>query len=1092
MTNGGGSNDLPQRIGPYEVERELGRGGMGVVYLARDPRLERPVAIKALSAALSSNPDWNARFTREARLLASLNHPNIATIHSLEHDGDLEYLTMELIPGQSLEAMIRSNSLELPDALAIGRQIARALEAAHGAGVIHRDLKPLNIMITPDSHAKVLDFGLARRASRGDSDSLTSPRPEVVAGAATAASSASGSPDETAALDDATLRLILDDDEDATRSSESSPIGTSNRAGTPGYMSPEQIRGDELDARADLWAFGCVLFECLSGTRAFRGSTAMERMRATLLGAPDLSLLPPRTPDPVRDLIDSCLRLSLDERLADAGTARAVLEAALAQRSWESTAVASAPERGEVQDNLPNEVTPLVGRVREVRAACERLEQHRLVTLTGVGGGGKTRLALKIGAESRARFPDGVWLVELAPVADGADVIRTVARSLGVAEAPGQSLTEGVTRFLGQRALLLILDNCEHVVEAAAELVGKLLASCPRLEILATSREVLGIPGESVFQVPPLQVVTDETLSFEAAAATEAIQLFAQRAAQVRSDFTVRPDNIEEIAEICLRLEGIPLAIELAAARTKALSLSEIARRLDDRFRLLKGSSRSALPHHQTLEALIEWSHSHLTQAEQRLFRRLSAFRGGWTLEAAEAICADEDLEAWEIVDVLSRLIDKSLVVFTASGASPDPRYRMLETVREFAQARWRESSDVASVQQQHVVYFVKFITTAAPFLTTAAQPEWLARIDADIGNLKAALAHALEGSDPLPALQITAQLLRYWVIRGQFREGRAAIERALAMPGADAVSLQLGIALNAAGTCCYQLHELEAAAAYYRRAVDTLLASDGQHRVSAPLMNLGSVLRLRGDLEQAIASYEESLRYVDQSDQWMVAALQTNIASVEILTDQYDKARPRYEIAHAIHRKLGDRVHEAAGLMNLGIVAYRQERLAEARAFYEESITLFESIGERNMAAAAQVNYGNTLRTMGAEEEALVAFVKALRIVRDTGSMESMVHALEGVSQVSRFRGDHERAARLVGAAEGLRLKLGLPRQESDLPQWEVANGSLATELGADVFARLWSEGEALEQNAAIGLALELAGGDAIGTWTSRRTPLP
>jgi len=1088
MTNGDRSDAAPARIGPYHIERELGRGGMGVVYLARDPRLERPVAIKALSAALSSNADWNARFTREARLLASLNHPNIATIHSLERDGELEYLTMELIPGQSLEAMIRSNSLELPDALAIGRQIARALEAAHGAGVIHRDLKPLNIMITPESHAKVLDFGLARRATSGDSM-----REESVASVASDApsTSTSSATDETAVVDEATLRLIVEED-DATRVSGSSSLGASNRAGTPGSMSPEQIRGDELDARTDLWAFGCVLYECLSGARAFRGATGIERMRATLLGAPDLTLLPARTPDPIRGLIVSCLSLSLDQRLADAATARAVLETSLAQRSWEPTAAISAPTRTEIQDNLPNEVTPLVGRVREVAAVRELLEQHRLVTLTGVGGGGKTRLATKVGAESRPRFPDGVWLVELAPVADGADVVRNVARSLGVAEAAGRSLLEGVNSFLGPRTLLLILDNCEHVVEAAAELAGKLLASCPSLEILATSREVLGIPGESTFQVPPLQIVTDESLSFEAAAATEAIQLFAQRAAQVRSDFAVRPDNIEDIVEICSRLEGIPLAIELAAARTKALSLSEIARRLDDRFRLLKGSSRSALPHHQTLEALIDWSHSHLTQAEQRLFRRLSVFRGGWTLEAAEAICADDELEAWEIVDVLSRLIDKSLVVFTASGASPDPRYRMLETVREFAQTRWRESDDVPSVQRLHVDYFVKFITTAAPLLTTASQPEWLARIDADIDNLRAALACALEGDDAVPALQLSGQSLRYWIVRGQLREGRAAVERALAMPGADAITVQLGVALNAVGTCCYQLHELEAAAGYYRRAVDTLLAAGGQHRVSAPLMNLGSVHRMRGDLEQAVASYEESLHYVDQSDQWMVGALQTNIASVEILTDEYEKARPRYEIALAIHRKLGDRVYEAAGLMNLGIIAYRQERLADARAFYEESIAIFERVGERNMAAAAQVNYGNTLRKMGDEEAALIAFVKALRLVRDTGSMESMVHALEGVSQVSRFRGDHERAARLVGAAEGLRLRLGLPRQETDRALWDVENGLLAAEVGADAFARLWSEGEALEQNAAIALALELAGAEAFGSWTSRRTLLP
>ena len=1076
MTSRGGT--LPEKIGAYEVVSELGRGGMGVVYLARDPRLERPVALKVLSPELSRNREWSARFTREARLLASLNHPNIAIIHSLESDGGVDFLTMELISGRSLEDVLRSGPLTIPDALSIGRQIARGLEAAHDAGVIHRDLKPLNVMVTPESHAKVLDFGLATRA-------VTSLQVD-------AASAAASLEDAIHLLAQEDAATVVSDARIASDSGHQSSASTG--AGTPGYMSPEQIRGREVDSRTDVWAFGCVLYECLSGTRVFGGRSNEERVRASLDGPLDLAMLPARTPPAIRELIRSCLERDRAGRLTSIAEARQILETALAQRSWESAAdrgeLGAVAERGDTPHNLPHEVSPFVGRRREIARILDALEHARLVTLTGIGGGGKTRLATRIGKESLSRFPEGVWMVELAPTTEDADLARAVAQVLGVAEAPGRSLTEGIVARVANGSLLLILDNCEHVIEGAAKLARALLASTPEIKILATSRELLGLSGESSVQVPPLELAARGSLSFEALASNEAVELFAQRATQVRSDFALRPENIEDVAEICRRLEGIPLAIELAAARTKVLPLGEISRRLDDRFRLLKGTSRAALPHHQTLEALIEWSHAHLTENEQRLFRRLSLFRGGWTLEAAEAVCADEALEEWEVVDVLTRLIDKSLVVFNAgggeamarspAGSTSVPRYRMLETVREFAQARSQESPDGPETEGRFQSYFTKLVEASAAELTGPMQGEWLARIDADLDNVRAATNRALAGADSQQALHLTSSMLRYRLIRGHWREGRETLERAIAMPGAQEPTQFLGFALNSLGTFCYQLHALDDAKAHYRRAVDLLLALGRIDKVSAPLMNLGNVHRMRGDFDASDATLMEALGYIAESDTWMNAAAQYSLGNNALLRDDYATGRARFESALALHRKLGDHVHEALGLMALGLIAYRQERWADARAHYRAATAMFDELGDRNFGTAVRINFGIALLAMGETAEALETFTKGLRMAQEVGSLENMTASLEGLSQIAGERGDQDRSVRLAAAADGMRTKFEMARAAADHRLWDDGMRALATQVGEERFARLWAEGAALDREAAIALGLQV-GADAV-----------
>lgn len=1083
MTGGKEQREIPAQIGPYEVIEELGHGGMGVVYLARDPRLERRVAIKTLSAEHSRDAEWSARFGKEARLLASLNHPNIATIYSLEREGELIYLTMELIEGKSLERILRTRLLTLPDALATARQIARGLEAAHAAGVIHRDLKPLNVMLTADAHVKLLDFGLATRAADfvGPVDRQASPREATL--------TRPFSEDATMVLP-APLSSASSDPSGSDSGPKRASITTG--MGTPGYMSPEQVEGEALDASTDVWAFGCVLFELLTGKRAFSGPTAEDRVVSALRGEVDLSLLPATTPPTIRELIVSCLQVNRAARLEDIGRARAIVEKALSQRAWQPDAGGAGDgvrvRSEDTPHNLPNELTPLIGREREITEVRELLARHRLVTLTGVGGCGKTRLAMRVGLDLLSKHGDGVWIVELAPIAEGAGVSRAVAQALGVTETAGTTFAEAITEYLSSRKLLLILDNAEHLVAATAELCARLLNAAPGVTILATSREVLGLPGESVFQVPPLQVPPsasreeqedDAPVAFDELASAEAVRLFAQRAFQVRPDFRLEPGNVAEVAEVCRRLEGLPLAIELAAARTKVLSIGEIARRLDDRFRLLRGVTRTALPHHQTLEALIEWSHAALLDREQQIFRRLALFRGGWTLEAAESICSGGELDEWEILDLLTHLIDKSLVVFhpagdAESGRPLEPRYRMLETVREFALHRLRESEDLAAVEGRFVAYFLKLSELAAAQLTGPQQPDWIRRLDAETENIRAALLHGGNSGDPEPVVRLAGSMLRYWLIRGQWREGRRLLERVLALPGAEERLVPYGVALNALGSCCYFLNDLQEAEKTFLRAVEWFHRAGNLERVWAPLMNLGNLHRLQGNLDRAREYLAECLRHANSADPWVIASISANLGSVALVQGLYEESRTHLEKAIECFRELGDRVHAVQTMMNLGLVAYRQGRLAEAQALQEEASAALAELGERSISAAALTNLGIVHLASGDLKSAARAFSRGLRIVRKTGSMETTAGCLEGLSQVVMSGGDFERGVRLAGAAEGIRKRLSLVRHDVDQEGWDTDMAEFERQCGTELYARLFAEGETMPPDAAIALALE------------------
>jgi predicted ATPase/class 3 adenylate cyclase len=441
---------------------------------------------------------------------------------------------------------------------------------------------------------------------------------------------------------------------------------------------------------------------------------------------------------------------------------------------------------GSLPNNLPIQLTSFIGRVKEMAEIKRRLAEARLLTLTGAGGAGKTRLALQVAADVLEGDPDGTWLVELASVADGALVPQAVASALKVTESQGTSITATLLNWLAGRRLLLLIDNCEHLIQPCAELVETLLRTCSKLRVLATSREALAVAGETVWLVPSLALT--DTTGLERPGTDqkapgvqgEAVRLFIDRAVAAQPSFTLTDRNAAAIEQICRRLDGIPLAIELAAARVKVLSAEQISARLDDRFRFLTGGSRTAVPRQQTLQALIDWSHSLLTDPERLLLRRLSAFLGGWTLAAAEGVCAGDGLEPGQVLDLLSQLLNKSLVA--VEDLEGESRYRFLETIRQYARVKLFDSGETARAAGRHLDYFLEFAEKAEQHYSGSEQAAWLDRLEAEHDNLRAAIEWSRAGTaETAKSLRLVGALWQFWYLRGFISEGRRHLREALA-----------------------------------------------------------------------------------------------------------------------------------------------------------------------------------------------------------------------------------------------------------------------------------------------------------------------
>ena len=727
----------------------------------------------------------------------------------------------------------------------------------------------------------------------------------------------------------------------------------------------------------------------------------------------------------------------------------------------------------QIAHNLPQQVSSFVGRERELAEVKELLDSVRLLTLLGMGGLGKTRLSLRVVADVMYEYPDGVWFVDLAPLRDRTLVASEAAKVLGVREERGIPLVQALCAHLKSQNLLLILDNCEHLIEPAAELAHAILQAAPGVRIVATSREALRIPGEQTYPVLPLPV-PDRADGLDLLSRSAAVRLFVERARLHRPAFSLGEREAPAVVELVARLEGIPLAIELAAARVRSLTVAEINAHLEDRYRLLTGGSRVALERHQTLRSLIDWSFGLLQVAEQALLCRLSVFAGGWTLGAAALVCDGEGVDDWAMLDLLTALVDKSLI--SAQERDGGTRYRMLETLRQYARDRLRERAEPAQWQRRHLACFLALAEEAEPQLTGVDQRAWLERLEAEHDNLRAGLEWAgTAQGDAGSGLRMAAALWRFWSVRGYLDEGRRSLAELLeAAPVARLPKATHAKALYGAGVLTWQQGDYAQARMLHEEGLSLRRELGDALGIAASLNSLGNVAKDRCDYATARALYEESLAIFRKlDDRRGIATLQINLGIVARDGGDHAYARELFEASLSLARAQGDRHGLASGLNNLAGVAYAANDLDTARELYEESLIISRELGDRQGIAGALNHLGVVVCEQGDGAGAEHMFEEGLAIHSALGDRWGVAVSLEGLAKVSSALVSPVHAARLWGAAERLREGIGCPVAPPDRPRYdrEIADAVSASGSPA-AFEEAWREGRALVLEQALALA--------------------
>ena len=729
--------------------------------------------------------------------------------------------------------------------------------------------------------------------------------------------------------------------------------------------------------------------------------------------------------------------------------------------------------------NLPTNPSSFIGRERELAAVKQVLKRSRLLTLTGSGGIGKTRLALEVASELLDSYQGGVWWVELAALGDPALVAQAVAKVRGVREIPNQPLVETLADSLGAQQQLLVLDNCEHLISACAQLADRLLSACKNLRILATSREALDILGETTWPVPSLSLPELlESLAVKTLSKFESIRLFTDRAMSVQPKFELVDQNAQAVVQICRRLSGIPLAIELAAARAKMMSVDEIAKRLDDRFDLLTAGSRTALPRHQTLRATIDWSFDLLFEPERIVFRRLSVFAGGFTLEAAEAVAAGGHVAKSQVVDLLGQLINKSLVtVEERSGdAEGETRYRLLETVREYARKKLEEAGETDRLRQRHRDFFIAFAEQAEPKLKGAEQFEWLDRLEVEHDNWRIAWNCAIE-SDIELALRLASALLDFWFMRGNPSEGREWLAQLLERTNQWAQPAKRAHALGVAGQLAYSQRDFASARSLLTEALAIARIAGDEKGIALALLWLGRTTHRQHDDRAAQAFTEECLTiYQRLQDQWAMAAAIYTLAAVAAAQGHYAEAEERYMKSLAIFQELGDKLRAGSVLNGLGELARLLGDYERAGKFYEEDVAILREQRSPVALVTPLVNQGWVPLHGGDYRKAKALFGESLKLSKEYGNKNGMAISLAGFASVLEMTGKPEQAAQLFGAVESLLEGIGMAGRMDPSDQKEFAHYVAAArgQLDEAAFAKAWAEGRAMTLEQAVEFALQ------------------
>lgn len=732
---------------------------------------------------------------------------------------------------------------------------------------------------------------------------------------------------------------------------------------------------------------------------------------------------------------------------------------------WSISAFSSKPA-----NNIPLQLTTFIGREKEIAEIKETINRHRLVTLIGSGGTGKTRLSLKVAEGMREQFPY-MWFVELAPITDQANIAPAVLSVMGLAEQPGSSIQEIIIRHIQGQDTLIILDNCEHLIEESAQISYSLLNRAPRLRILASSREALGITGELAWHVPSLSLPDiDHLPEVNELLHYEAIQLFLERAALATSNFALTKENASFIAKICSRLDGIPLAIELAASRTRTLSVQEIATRLDDRFQLLTGGSRTALPRQQTLRATIDWSYNLLTEPEQMMLRQLSVFSGGWTLEAAEAVCGPGG-NSFDILDLLTQLVNKTLV------NQQHARYHMLESTRQYAREKLSDSGEMNIVCLRHLDFFAKTAAEAERSFKGQNQSLWYSRLDNELDNLRAALTWGIGNENVETQLRLAAGLWRYWKNRGHSSEGRGYLQRILdgLPPGTARQTSACARALTAAGSLAYYEGDISYSEQTRTEALSIFRELDDKVGIADCLNGLGNTALSQGNYDASRALYEESLLIRKElGDTWGVARLLGNLGLLAYFQFDYAQSHSLHLESLALFKELQDDEGVVNELVNLGDIFHAQRELSAADSFYRESTTIARRLKDQWGLAYAIKGLADVAFEQGDFSTASSHYEECLVLFQKGADYAGLPFALESVAALARAKNQLEKAARIFGAADALRKRTHTPLPPPNQNTHQMNLSILQQQLDPATFAMAWMEGSAMTIDQAITYALE------------------
>jgi len=926
----------------FDDAEEIGRGGFGVVYRCVQTTLERTVAVKVLTDVSDENRE---RFLREQRAMGQLTgHPNIVGVLQVgETDCGYPYLVMQYHQRGSLDARIRRlGPLPLHEVLRLGVKMAGALEAAHRLEILHRDVKPANILLTDYGEPALTDFGIAR-----------------VSG------------------------------------------GFKTEAGTilasPAFTAPEILCGDPPTQASDVYGLGATLFCALTGHAAFERrngeQVVAQFLRISSESAPDLR--ENGIPDDVSAVVDKAMSRDPDDRPSTVELCQSIQQAQASNGvpvdemaphidseadgpvSRAGTAVAGRRATG----NLPQDLTSFIGRRTELGEVKRLLSSSRLVTLTGFGGVGKTRLALRAATEALEQFPDGGWLVELGELRDGSLLVDVVAAGVGLRDQSATPLRDVLIEFLSTRRLLLVLDNCEQVVDAVAKLSETLLRACPQVRILATSREALAIGGESVLRLSPLAVPeADQDPTIGGMPGYDAVALFAERAVAAVPGFELTENNKATVAKICSRLDGLPLAIELAAARLRAMSPEQILERLVDRYALLTRGSRGAPPRQQTLGWSVGWSYDLCTAAEQRLWRRLSVFAGTFGLDAAEHIWADGPYSD-DAIDLLSSLVDKSILIRTEDSGVV--RFRLLDILRDYGDDQLRQTGGSSELRRRHRGWYQRMIDEAQKGWFSSEEVIWIERLARDLPNIREALEFSLR-EDDAAGLSIAATLLPFWISRGMLTEGRRWLDRTLRRAPREPTAIRVK-ALCAAAMLAALQEDLAAAAASAAegRALIGQVA-DPEARAAIDLAE-GFAAILGGDVDRGRDCLKDAL---DASgDLTMRASALLLLGWAYQLRHDYGSALVWYEKALTLSESRGESVYRGYALLSIGVASWRQGDHVAAELRLKQSLGLARSVNDPRGAATCLEALAWVAGEAGSPREAAVLMGAADRWSRAVGS---------------------------------------------------------------------------------------------------------